>query len=203
MKTSSMKENLNKTIQLLLISILFSACNIGEINIDDYGIFSYQDDETVIINGLIDSELPEYWDNYISAFPQTKRMIMKDCPGSTDDIANWEVGRKIHDQEITIHLPSEAIIASGAVDLFLSGTNRSREAGSQIGVHAWEDGNGNQATDYPEGHEEHQGAIDYYIDIGFSNENAEDFYYFTINSAAADDIHWMTNEEIEQYQLLQ
>ncbi len=197
---------MNKVIKaftlILITSQLFTACNKGGIDDDDYGIFYYQDEATVIIDGLIDSDLPTYWSNYISDFPNTELMIMKDCPGSTDDIANWEAAKEIHEQGVSIHLPSDAIIASGAVDLFLAGVNRTREAGSKIGVHSWEDGNGNQATDYPVGHEEHQGAIDYYIDVGFSKEDAEAFYYFTINIASFDDIHWMTDEEIEQYNLL-
>ena len=197
-------KNTSKNISLFLFtSIVLSACNKDTIATDDFGIFSSENQETVIINGLIDSDIADYWDNYIAAFPNTNRMVMKDCPGSTDDVANWEAGRKIREQGLTIHLPAEAIIASGAVDLFLSGTTRTREAGSQIGVHAWADGNDNEATDYPVGHEEHQGAIDYYIDVGFSQEDAEAFYYFTINAAPAADIHWMTDEEIEAYKLLQ
>ncbi len=96
----------------------------------------------------------------------------------------------------------DAIIASGSVDLFLAGTNRSRDTGSQIGVHAWSDGNGTEATEYPVGHIEHQGAIDYYIDMGFSQADAEAFYYFTIQAAPASSIHWMTDAEIDQYKLL-
>jgi len=187
---------------LLLTVILFSACDKGNVGNDNYGIFTSQDEETVIMNGLIDSDIPEYWSNYIADFPQTNQMILKDCPGSTDDIANWEAARSIRNYGLTTHLPADAIIASGAVDLFLAGTSRTREAGSQIGVHAWEDGNGNEATDYPVGDAEHQGAIDYYIDMGFSQADAEAFYYFTINAAPAADIHWMTDAEIEEYKLL-
>ncbi len=194
----------SKTLFFLLLAFNFlTSCNNSDIDEHDYGIFSYQDDETVIINGLIDSDLPDYWNNYISDNPRTSRMIMKDCPGSTDDIANWEAARSIRRQGVAIHLPSDAIIASGAVDLFLAGTERTRDAGSQIGVHAWEDGNGNEATDFPVGHEEHQGAINYYVDVGFSQEDAEAFYYFTINIAPASEIHWMTDAEIEQYKLLE
>jgi len=182
--------------------ILFTACNKENISADDFGLFSFQEDETVLIEGIIDSDIVQYWDNYIAAYPNTNRIIMGDCPGSTDDIANWDAARKIRNQNVTIHLPTDAVIASGAVDLFLSGTTRTREAGSKIGVHAWANGNGDEATDFPVGDEEHQGAIDYYIDMSFSQEDAEAFYYFTINAAAAEDIHWMTDEEIEQYKLL-
>lgn len=187
---------------ICFLGFVFSACDKNDIDSDDFGIFSAQSDETVIIEGLIDSDLPEYWDNYIAAFPNTNQMIMKDCPGSVDDIANWEAARKIRTHGLAIHLPADAEIASGAVDLFLSGTTRTREAGSKIGVHAWANGNGDEATDFPVGDPEHQGAIDYYIDMGFSQEDAEALYYFTINAASADDIHWMTDDEIEEYKLL-
>jgi len=99
-------------------------------------------------------------------------------------------------------LPADAVIASGAVDLFLAGTTRTRAAGSKIGVHSWSDGGSKEATDFPVGHANHQPYIDYYKEMGFSQADAEAFYYFTINTAKASDIHWMTDEEIEQYKLL-
>lgn len=197
-----MKQVTKSIFILLLASAILSSCGKEEVSAEDYGIFSNQNDTTVLMNGLIDSDIPTYWNNYIAAYPNTKRMIMKDCPGSTDDEANWEAARSIRTQDITIHLPADTEIASGAVDLYLAGTSRTREEGSKIGVHAWSDGNGTEATEYPVGHEEHQGAIDYYVDMGFSVEDAEAFYYFTINAAAAADIHWMTNEEIAEYKLL-
>ncbi len=197
-----MKKITRRFFLLLSIAVLFTACDKENVGTDDFGIFSSQDSETVIIEGLIDSDIPQYWDNYIAAFPETNRMIMKDCPGSIDDDANWAAARKIRAKNIEIHLPADADIASGAVDLFLSGTTRTRESGSKIGVHAWANGNGDEATDFPVGDEEHQGAIDYYIDMGFSQEDAEAFYYFTINAAAAADIHYMTDAEIEEYKLL-
>jgi len=85
--------------------------------------------------------------------------------------------------------------------LFLAGDIRTREAGSKIGVHSWAEAT-KTATDYEVGHEKHQPYINYYKDMGFSQEDAAAFYYFTINAAAASDIHWMTDEEIEQYGLL-
>jgi len=38
--------------------------------------------------------------------------------------------------------------------------------------------------------------------MGFSQEDADAFYYFTINAAVAADIHWMTDEEIALYKIL-
>lgn len=198
--------NYTKNICLfLLIGILTigTSCQQDNVGPDDYGIFSSQDNTTAIVDGVIDSNTPAHWDNFIAAFPDTDRLIMKDCPGSSDDIANLEASRKIRNQNLTIHLPADAEIASGAVDMFLAGTTRTRESGSKIGVHSWADGNNNVATDYEVGHEMHQPYIDYYLEMGFSQEDAEAFYYFTINIATHDEIHWMTDEEIEQYKLLE
>lgn len=182
--------------------VLLSSCDKDTIAPTDYGIFSSQDESTAIMNGVIGSNTPTHWDNFISAFPNTTRIIMKDCPGSDDDTANLEAARKVRNSNLSIHLPADAEIASGAVDFFLAGTSRTRETGSKIGVHSWADGN-KEATDFRVGHSNHQPYIDYYKEMGFSQSDAEAFYYFTINAAPASDIHWMSDAEIEQYKLLE
>jgi PKD repeat protein len=37
--------------------------------------------------------------------------------------------------------------------------------------------------------------------MGFTQQEAEDFYYYTINAAAASSIHFMTASEIDQYKI--
>lgn len=194
----------NLTFFFLIAVLGFTTSCNKELDVlaTDFGIFSTQDANTAIIDGVIDSNTPAHWDNFIAANPSITRIIMKDCPGSSDDAANLRAARKIRKQGVTIHLPADAEIASGAVDLFLAGTTRTRAAGSKIGVHSWADGAGNEATDFPVGDAEHQSYIDYYKEMDFSQADAESFYYFTINAAKAADIHWMTDAEIEQYKLL-
>lgn len=189
----------------LLISILAlttSCKKDNDVLATDFGIFSTQDATTAIMNGVIGSNTPTHWDNFIAANPNVTKIIMKDCPGSEDDEANLNAARKIRQQGVSIHLPADAVIASGAVDLFLAGTTRTRAAGSKVGVHSWGGGNGEEATDFPIGHANHRPYIDYYREMGFSQADAEAFYYFTINAAKAADIHWMTDAEIAQYKLL-
>lgn len=187
---------------LIVLLLLGSVIALSSCSDKGFGVFSSQDGMIAIMDGVINSKTPKHWDNFIAEFPNINRIEMKDCPGSSDDEANVVLARKVRAQDVNIHLPSDAVIASGAVDLFLAGTTRTREAGSQIGVHSWADGNNNVATDYPVGHEEHDLYIDYYKEMGFSQADAEAFYYFTINAAPAEDIHWMTDEEIAQYKLL-
>ena len=180
--------------------ILSNSCK-KEIQADDYGIFDSMDSNTAIMNGVIGTNTPQHWENYITAFPSTNKIIMRNCPGSEDDEANLRVARQVRNQDVAIHLPADAEIASGAVDFYLAGTTRTREAGSKIGVHSWSDGN-KEATEFPVGHANHQPYIDYYVEMGFFQADAEAFYYFTINAAPAADVHWMTDQEIEQYKLL-
>ena len=52
------------------------------------------------------------------------------------------------------------------------------------------------------GHANHLPYIAAYVSIGFTQEKAEDLYYFIINAAPADAIHWMTDAEIESYSIL-
>jgi len=189
---------------LLLVGSLslYSSCKKEKVAPNDYGIFSSQDANTAVMNGVIGSQTPQHWDNFIAAFPNTTKMVMKDCPGSEDDTANLQVARKVRVQDLHIHLPADAEIASGAVDFYLAGTKRTRDAGSKIGVHSWSDGGNKEATDFPVGHANHQPYISYYKEMGFSAADAEAFYYFTINAAPAADVHWMTDAEVIQFKLL-
>ena len=81
---------------------------------------------------------------------------------------------------------------------FWPATRERRERITQIGVHSWS-GLIKQATDFPVGHKYHQPYISYYISVGFSKADSEKFYYFTINSAPSDSVHYMTDEEITEY----
>ena len=75
------------------------------------------------------------------------------------------------------------------------------DGGAKIGVHAWSDAN-NSATEYPVGHEEHQIYIDYYMSVGYSEQDAESLYFFIINAAGPDEIHYMSTQEINEYHIL-
>ncbi len=166
-----------------------------------YGIFSVDGNGDLVINGVITTNTPYHFDNIIKDNPDAKLLIMMNCPGSDDDDANLLASRKIRQAGLNIHLTSTTEIASGAVDMFIAGVKRTMEEGAKLGVHSWSDGQ-NEATDFPVGHAQHQPYIDYYKEMGFSQQKAEAFYYFTINAANADNIHWMTQAEIDQYGLL-
>ena len=197
-----MKDSLIKygTFFILLCAISLTSCKKE----DDrkFGIFTVQSDNvTIEMNGEINKNSKKSFDDLIDNYPNITTINIVNCDGSSDDEVNLALSKDVHTKGINTHLLDNASIASGGVDFFLAGVKRSRDNNTQIGVHSWSDGN-NTATDYAVGHANHLPYIQYYKDIGFSQQEAEDFYYFTINAAPANSIHWMTESEITQYKML-
>ena len=168
---------------------------------DRFGPFYILNDTTIVVNGDMGSRVDNQLERLLDKYPNISYVIMEECPGSRDDEELFKAARMIHNRGFHIHLPSHAKIESGAVDFFLSGIKRTMDEGAKIGVHAWSDGN-SSATEYPVGHEEHQIYIDYYMSIGYSEQDAESLYFFIINAASPDDIHYMSIQEVNDYQIL-
>lgn len=199
---------LNLILVLFLTSTLAISCdkddnnNGSSNNPRQFGIFTVlEDDTTIEMNGVINSNTYTNFDNLEGLFPNVNKINIINCDGSSDDEVNLLVSQKVHEMGISIHLLDNAEIASGGVDFFIAGVQRTRGTNTRIGVHSWA-GENETATDFPVGHENHLPYINYYVSVGFTQQQAEDFYYFTINAAPADSIHWMTDAEIEQYGLL-
>ena len=193
------------SLLLLVIGFSFPSCN----NVDNgnapsngqFGIFRVIDDTTIEMNGTINGSTLRDFNRLLEVYSDIKLIKMDIVPGSEDDIINLQVAKRVFDLNIDTHLMDNGEIASGGVDFFLAGVNRSIGNNTRIGVHSWSDGR-QEATDFPVGHENHQLYIDFYFSIGFTQQEAEAFYYFTINAAQADDIHWMTEAEILQYKII-
>ncbi len=192
-----------KIVGLVILAFGFVNCNkVKEEHKSKFGIFKVlEDGVTVEMNGDIKRSTLKHFNKLESSFPNINRINIKECGGSLDDETNLEMSKKVHKKGIHIHLMDNGLIASGGVDFFVAGTKRTKGKNCKIGVHAWA-GDKDVATDYPVGHAFHLQYINYYVSVGFTQKEAEDFYYFTINSAPANSIHWMTDEEISKYKLI-
>lgn len=175
------------------------------LSISENGPFKLKTHGTfAVAYGVIDASTPGEVQNLIDNNPNVTTIIMYACPGSANDEANLQAAQLIYNHGYKMYLPHNGFIASGGTDMFLAGSTRVVEVTPEaVGVHSWaEDANGNvTATDYPVGHANHQPYIDYYINIGFTQAEAEAFYYFTINSAPFSSVHWMTQAELDLYKV--
>ncbi len=129
--------------------------------------------------------------------PAVDTLVFTANPGSADDETTFLLGREIRRRGLKTHALADSVLASGAVDLFLSGTSRTMEQGARFGVHSWSDGE-KTATDYPRDHQAHNLNATYVRDL----LGTDAFYWFTIEAAPFDGMHWMTAAEIQQYNML-
>jgi len=186
-------------ILLIIGAIFLINCKKGYQ--DRFGPFYVLNDSIVYMNGDMGSRVDDQFEKLIESFPNIGKIVMEDCPGSRNDEELFKAALLMRENNINTHLPDYGKIQSGAVDFYLSGVVRTLDAGAKIGVHAWSAGS-NSATDYPVGHYEHSMYLDFYESIGFSSQEAEDLYFFIINAATPSDIHWMTDQEIMDYNFI-
>ncbi len=132
--------------------------------------------------------------------PHKKLFIMQDVPGSYDDETLWDVIITVRELGYDTHVPKNGIISSGGVDFFTGGVKRTVVFPAKIGVHSWAhkiDDIMKTAQDYEENSEFHKPYIALYEELGIPR----DFYWFTIESAPYDEMHWMTEAEVKKYLL--
>ena len=155
---------------------------------------------TLIMSCEIGDRTPKQLRQAFARAPGIETILLNWVPGSLDDEANLEMAAWVAERGITTRVNRYSMIASGGTDFFLSGRERIVEDGALIGVHSG--GTFDEpATDHPPGDIYHLPYIGYYQRIGFTRQQAEDFYYFTLNAAPEDDMHYMTHEEIAKYNI--
>ena len=151
--------------------------------------------DLLFVKGVVNTRSHDSVYHILEDEPGVHTVVLTYVPGSADDEVNLKLGRMLHGIGITTYLPAQAEVASGGTDLFLAGVERIVERGARIGVHSWSTGGSEAGNTLPRDHPEHELYLDYYRDIDID----EDFYWFTLQAAPPDDIHWMTEEEMTQY----
>ncbi|PXY01375.1 alpha/beta hydrolase [Marinifilum breve] len=200
-----MKELITKSILLFFLGLSIVSCSDDDVDYSlqsKFDIFEVQaDNKTVHMNGEIYTRTLKDFKHMLEGHPNINLIKMIEVPGSNDDETNFKIGKLLREKGINTHIVDNGMIASGGVDFFLAGVKRTKEGTVKLGVHSWSDGDGKQAIDFPENSSEHRPNIQYYEDLGYSKEWSKDFYFFTIKAAKAEDVHWMTKEEIEKYKM--
>lgn len=199
-----MKKKIGVGILGVFIVLLILIMNIDKLmflfmGIDiEYAKFKV-DGDNLIMNGIIYSETPKDIKKILIDNPNVKNIIMENVPGSIDDIANLEASRIVRKYGLNTYVPSYGMIASGGTDFFCAGVERKIDDGAEIGVHSWAGDGVKDASNLPKDHPEHEKYIDYYKEMGIP----EDFYWFTIQAANANEIYIMSKEELTKYKLIQ
>ena len=162
---------------------------------EDYGLLLDVRGDLLFVRGIVDGGSRGQVYDELEDAPDVRVVVLTNVPGSAHDEENLALGRMLREAGMVTYLPSEALVASGGTDLFLSGARRIVERGALVGVHSWADSGGTNGDDLPRDDPEHELFLDYYRQL----EIPEDFYWFTLESAPPEDMHWMSEAEMERY----
>lgn len=155
------------------------------------------DGEKAYLNGDLGSGTYLQVEYLIKNHPEVKTIVFEQVPGSVNDEVNVQTGRLIRNAGFTTVLLSDSEIASGGVDLFMAGERRVVAYGGRIGVHSWGDpGTDIKAAELPRDHEMHKHQIEYF---SLMMPKGVEFYFYTLEAAEFDNIHWMSEEEIKEW----
>jgi len=126
-----------KIIAAGLIAIMFAVGIHGALQ-PDAGLLKFRAvDNMAYGNGNTNGMSVAMVRDFLDENPQVDTLVMGKMPGTKDADMNTRIAREIRARGLKTHLPKNGFIASGAVDLFIAGTERTMECGGMIGVHSW------------------------------------------------------------------
>ncbi|MDJ0642497.1 MAG: alpha/beta hydrolase [Erythrobacter sp.] len=163
-----------------------------------YGPFRVLDDRRAAIMGPTDRMSPTWFDAMLRDHPGLEVLEMVEAPGTNHDIANLAVGRRIRAAGLRTHVPQGGSVRSGAVELFLAGTRKSIDEGAEFAVHSWLDSYGREPDDFSPDHQANRMYLDYYVEMGMSEDRARQFYAMT-NSVPHQSALWLGADDMRKW----
>lgn len=163
-----------------------------------FGPFFVVAPDRVQLNGSIESDTPGQFKAMLRAFPAIRQIDMVDCPGTGDDEANLMLARMVRQAGIATYVPNGGSVRSGGVELFLAGAKRHADPQAEFAVHSWQDEDGFEPDDYADSDPVNREYVDYYREMGMSEDKAKAFYALT-NSVAHDDALYLKPRDIAAY----
>ncbi|MCH4886390.1 alpha/beta hydrolase [Acidaminobacter sp. JC074] len=157
--------------------------------------------DVAYMSGVISKDTIRQVKKLIKDYPDVKTIQMVSVDGSVDDESNLVASRLVRQAGLNTYVAKDGHIASGGTDFFCAGVKRTAEEGAQVGVHSWAGGKVTNAALLPKDDEEHKKYIEYYKEMEMPDPKG--FYFFTINAAEADGMHYMSMDEMHQYGLVE
>jgi hypothetical protein len=166
--------------------------------IASFGPFRVVAIDRVELDGSIESDTPAQFRALLRAYPAIRQIDMIDCPGTGDDEANLALARMVRQAGIATYVPDGGSVRSGGVELFLAGAKRHADPNAEFAVHSWLDEDGLEPDDYAESDPANREYVDYYREMGMTEDRAKAFYALT-NSVAHDDALYLKPRDIAAY----
>lgn len=143
--------------------------------------------------GFSDGRSQDVVSKLVRKHPDVETLVFVNMPGTRDLTSNYHLARSIRRAGLNTELRADSRIASGAVDLFLAGKARTVACGAMIGVHAWGMGDYDAQDAWWDNHR--TASRDFLSDMGID----PDFYDFRTAAAGTESMHWLTVDEVNQW----
>ena len=191
-----------KQLEIIVALIIIIVLGLGIVSniknpINKDGLLQFRvDGSRAYANGFTDGRSVGYAKAFFKDNPQVETIVLQNMSGTQNADQNLRIAREIRRLGLNTHLQKRSRIASGAVDLFIAGRQRTIDCGAKIGVHSWSGGGieDAQKTLY----DNRQKIQERYLsDMGIDPS----FYVFTRNAAPAKSLHIMSNDEVRRYGL--
>jgi hypothetical protein len=163
-----------------------------------FGPFAVLDDSRAAIVGSTDASSPRQFDAMLAAYPGLRVIEFHDAGGTTHDLANLAVGRRIRAAGLATHVPSGGSARSGAVELFLAGVRRTMAPDALFAVHSWRDSAGREPRDFASDAPANRLYLDYYTEMGMTLDEARSFYAMT-NSVPHARALWLNGAQMDRW----
>lgn len=152
--------------------------------------------------GYTDARSVHQVSQFLDENPHVDTLVLGKISGTHDADMNIRLARHIRKLGLNTHLQKGSYIASGGVDLFLAGVERTMDCGAFIGVHAWSIGGARDTIRISPndiGWDDRQKYHEKFLrDMGID----PGFYAFTRAAAEPEDLHYLTADEIKRFGIL-
>lgn len=194
----------------IYISLFFTVFLLGSCTPDEqvtapqttFGAFEVQENNAVLMSGVITASTATDLQDLLEAYPSTTRIDMGNVNSASSHEAAFAAARIVRSNQLNIHINNNSTIRKEATNFFLGGIKRTKGEDVQIGVSAWKDDLGLEATDYDFGDPAHLPWINFFVEMEYQYQLATDFYNFYIYAAEADDIYFLSDDQLNTFDII-
>lgn len=162
------------------------------------GLNFYVEEDIAYVSGILNNNSTEAVRQLINEHPNVRTLALVDIEGSLDQQETMQAARLIRLLELDTHIVRTGYVASGGVDFFLGGVNRTIDAGAGVGVHSWLDNTGVDPDELNLADPIHATYVNFYLEMGIP----ERFYWFSLNAAPPERVYYLSPEEIYDFSLV-
>ena len=151
-----------------------------------------------ILNGEIGVMTYAQIQDILNKHPEIDTLILGEILSSADDEINEKIGKLIKKSKLSTLLTADSKITLDGLKLFISANKRVATRGAKIGVNSWDNGNF-KGKDLSKDHPLHKYKTPYYeMCLG---DKGSDFYFFTLNTNITNDIIWLNEEQLKEWNI--